>query len=103
VEENLSMAKRLLKVLGKPESLLTYVKDRPGHDRRYALDCSKIEKELGWKPQVPLEEGLRKTIAWYQDNTIWIAGVRGGDYQKYYEKYYDKRESSLHSMRSTRD
>src|SRR6202021_1057030 len=82
------MAKRLLRAMGKPETLLTYVKDRPGHDRRYALDCKKIETEIGWKPAIALDEGLRQTIAWYEDNSEWLAGVRGGEYQSYYEKNY---------------
>jgi dTDP-glucose 4,6-dehydratase len=68
VEENLDMAHRLLRLTGKPESLLRYVTDRPGHDRRYALSSSKIENELSWKPLIPLEDGLRQTIQWYKDN-----------------------------------
>jgi dTDP-glucose 4,6-dehydratase len=98
VEENLTMAKRLLRVMGKPESLLTYVKDRPGHDRRYALDCKKIETELGWNPAFSLDEGLRQTIDWYRNNSAWLAGVRGGEYRSYYEKYYENRDSSLHAI-----
>jgi len=98
VVENLAMARRLLRVLGKRETLLTYVKDRPGHDRRYALSCEKMEQELGWKPAIPLEEGLRQTIEWYRANTEWIAGVRGGEYQSYYTKYYENRNSSLQAL-----
>ena len=98
VVENLAMARRLLRVLGKRETLLTYVKDRPGHDRRYALSCEKMEQELGWKPAIPLEEGLRQTIEWYRSNTEWIAGVRGGEYQSYYTKYYENRNSSLQAL-----
>ena len=98
VEENLAMAKRLLRVMGKPRTLLNYVKDRPGHDRRYALDCKKIETELGWKPAIPLDEGLRQTINWYKRNGEWLAGVRGGAYRSYYEKYYENRDSSLHAI-----
>lgn len=77
--ENLTMAKRVLQALGKPESLLAFVKDRPGHDRRYALDCQKAEAELGWKPKIPLEEGLRLTIAWYEANADWQANVHAGE------------------------
>jgi len=95
VEENLTMAKRLLQVMAQPESLLSYVKDRPGHDRRYALDCSKIEKELGWKPVISLEVGLQQTIDWYKANPEWIRDVCGGEYRSYYEKYYENRDSSL--------
>lgn len=98
VEENLTMARRVLHVLGKPESLLTYVKDRPGHDRRYALNCRKMAEELGWRPSISLEEGLRQTIDWYRNNEDWIAGVRGGHYRSYYEKYYENRDSSLQAI-----
>jgi dTDP-glucose 4,6-dehydratase len=98
VVENLDMARRLLRAMNKPESLLTYVKDRPGHDRRYALDCSKIEKDLGWKPSVPLGEGLRQTIDWYRSHSDWIAQIRAGEYQSYYDKYYVNRDASLHDL-----
>jgi dTDP-glucose 4,6-dehydratase len=100
VEENLTIARTLLRLIGKPESLLSYVKDRPGHDRRYALLCDKMEKDLGWKPAVPLEEGLRQTIDWYKNNAKWMAGVRDGDYLSYYDKYYENRDSSLHALSS---
>jgi len=102
IEQNLSMAQRLLRVMGKPETLLSYVQDRPGHDRRYALKCEKIERELGWKPAITLDEGLRKTIDWYRENTAWTAGVRGGEYRNYYEKYYVNRDSSLHAITQSR-
>jgi len=98
VLENLTMARRLLKATGKTESLLSYVKDRPGHDRRYALKCDKIERELGWKPSISLEDGLRQTIDWYRANTKWMAGVRDGEYLTYYQKYYENRDSSLHAI-----
>ena len=98
IEENLAMAQRLLRVMGKPESLLSHVKDRPGHDRRYALNCKKIEAELRWKPLISLDEGLRQTIDWYRKNSEWLAGVRGGEYLSYYAKYYENRESSLHTL-----
>lgn len=100
VVENLEMARRLLSVVGKPETLLTYVKDRPGHDRRYALDCSKIERHLGWKPSISLDRGLQQTIAWYRENPDWIAQIRAGEYQSYYEKYYVNRDASLHDFAS---
>ena len=96
--ENLTMAKRLLRAMGKPEALLSYVKDRPGHDRRYALKCDKIERELGWKPTIALDEGLRRTIDWYKKSVAWLDGVRGGDYRAYYEKYYENRDSSLQEI-----
>lgn len=98
VVENIDIARSLLRAMGKPETLLTYVKDRPGHDRRYALDCSKIEKHLGWRPSVPLEEGLSQTIAWYRSNSAWIAGIRAGEYQSYYDKYYVNRDATLHDF-----
>jgi len=98
VVENLTMARRLLRATGKTESLLSYVKDRPGHDRRYALTCDKIARELGWKPAISLEDGLRQTIDWYRSNTKWMAGVRGGEYLTYYQKYYENRDSSLHAI-----
>ncbi len=98
VVENLDMARRLLRAVGKSENLLSYVKDRPGHDRRYALDCSKIERHLGWKPSVSLEEGLRQTVDWYRSNSAWIAQIRAGDYQSYYEKYYVHRDASLRDL-----
>jgi dTDP-glucose 4,6-dehydratase len=98
IVENLTIARQLLRLVGKPETLLSYVKDRPGHDRRYALKCDKVERELGWKPQITLEDGLRQTIDWYRTNTAWLAGVRGGDYMNYYQKYYENRDSSLHAI-----
>ena len=98
VVENLTIARRLLHLTGKTESLLSYVKDRPGHDRRYALTCDKMEKHLGWKPQISLEDGLRQTIDWYKNNSEWMAGVRAGDYLSYYDKYYVNRDSSLHEL-----
>lgn len=100
IEENLSMAKRLLSVMGKMETLLTYVKDRPGHDRRYALDCGKMENELKWKPEITLNDGLRDTIDWYRKNSAWLAGVRGGEYRSYYVKYYQNRDASLNAISS---
>jgi dTDP-glucose 4,6-dehydratase len=71
IVENLEMAKRVLRTIGKPETLITYVRDRPGHDRRYALSCRKIEEELSWRPTKPIREGLSQTIDWYRSNTKW--------------------------------
>ena len=76
---------------GESEKLITFVKDRPGHDRRYAIDASKINGELGWKPSVTFEEGLSATIDWYLQNTEWLQHVTSGDYQKYYEEQYAER------------
>jgi dTDP-glucose 4,6-dehydratase len=101
VEENLSIARMLLRLIGKPEALLSYIKDRPGHDRRYALRCDKMETDLGWKPVVPLEQGLWQTINWYKSNWKWMGGVRDGEYLSYYDKYYVNRDSSLQALSST--
>ena len=88
---NLALTHALLDILGKPRTLIKYVKDRPGHDRRYAIDCAKAERELAWRPQVPFEQGLRDTVRWYLDNATWVAGVRSGEYLKYYEQQYGNR------------
>ena len=101
VEENLSIARRLLRWMGKPESLLRHVQDRPGHDRRYALRSQKAQQELGWKQAIPLDEGLRQTIEWYRSNASWLAAVRGGEYRMYYKQYYENRDSSLRAIRSS--
>ena len=73
---------------GHSEKLITYVKDRPGHDLRYAIDATKLNKELGWMPSVTFEEGLSKTIDWFLENKEWLDHVTTGDYQKYYDKQY---------------
>jgi dTDP-D-glucose 4,6-dehydratase len=88
---NLDLTHTLLDVMGKPRSLIRYVKDRPGHDRRYAIDCGKIERELGWRPRVPFEQGLRDTVRWYQEHADWVAGIRTGEYLTYYERQYGNR------------
>jgi dTDP-glucose 4,6-dehydratase len=85
---NLTLTKTLLKLLGKPETLIQYVADRPGHDRRYAIDCTKSERELGWKPQETFDRGLAETIAWYQANAAWVADIKNNEYLAYYEKQY---------------
>jgi len=88
---NLEVIKLILKRLGKDESLIKHVKDRPGHDRRYAIDATKIKTELGWKPSVSFEEGIEKTIDWYLENEKWLSRVASGDYQKYYQSMYADR------------
>jgi len=100
LEENITMARRILHLTGKSENLLSYVQDRPGHDRRYALNCEKIEDELGWRPVISLEDGLRRTIDWYKNSGQWLAGVRCGEYLSYYEKYYINRDNTLHAIAS---
>ncbi|MBM2816578.1 MAG: dTDP-glucose 4,6-dehydratase [Ignavibacteria bacterium] len=86
--ENIDIVKNILMLLDKPESLIQYVKDRPGHDRRYAIDSSKIQSELGWKPLIKLEDGLAATVEWYAKNSKWTSGVRTGAYLQYYKKQY---------------
>ena len=88
---NLSVAQAILDHLGKPHSLLRFVTDRPGHDRRYAMDFSKIERELGWRPLVPFEEGIQRTIAWYQSNPQWWQKIKTGEYLQYYKRMYENR------------
>lgn len=85
------MDSKLGRVEGESEQLITYVKDRPGHDRRYAIDASNINKELGWSPTVTFEEGLNETVDWYLQNTEWLNHVTSGAYQSYYESMYNKR------------
>jgi dTDP-glucose 4,6-dehydratase len=75
-------------------SLITYVKDRPGHDRRYAIDASKIEREFGWTPQETFETGMRKTVRWYLDNMAWVDSVASGDYKNWLDKNYSDRGTS---------
>jgi len=82
------MDEKLGNVVGTSESLITYVKDRPGHDKRYAIDATKLSEELGWKPSVTFEQGLSETIDWYLENTDWLKHVTSGEYQKYYELQY---------------
>jgi dTDP-glucose 4,6-dehydratase len=85
---NINIIKLILKILGKPETLIQYVKDRPGHDRRYAIDASKIENELGWKPSFNFETAIDYTIKWYLENQKWWERIISGDYQKYYSLQY---------------
>jgi dTDP-glucose 4,6-dehydratase len=88
---NLEVVRRLLDTLGKPRTLMQTVKDRPGHDRRYALSSEKVMRETGWQPEVAFEEGLKATIEWYRANSDWIARVKSGEYQNYYERNYAHR------------
>jgi dTDP-glucose 4,6-dehydratase len=85
---NIEIVKMILDTLGKPESLIEYVKDRPGHDRRYAIDAGKIERELGWRPRFRFEEALPMTIRWYEDHGEWLERVRSGAYREYYSQQY---------------
>jgi dTDP-glucose 4,6-dehydratase len=85
------MDKKLHRREGESEKLITFVKDRAGHDLRYAIDSSKIQKELGWSPSLQFEEGMEKTIDWYLENEEWLKHVLSGDYEKYYDEQYVKR------------
>jgi dTDP-glucose 4,6-dehydratase len=87
---NLELTHALLKAVGKPPSFIRYVKDRPGHDRRYAIDSSKIERELGWQPRIPFDQGLQETVCWYRDHSDWVRAIRSGEYMQYYERQYGK-------------
>ncbi|HTY58813.1 MAG TPA: dTDP-glucose 4,6-dehydratase [Bacteroidota bacterium] len=88
---NIDIVKLLLSMLGKPESLITYVKDRPGHDLRYAIDASKIMNELGWKPSVTFPQGLKQTVDWYVKHEPWWRGIISGAYREYYREMYEER------------
>ncbi|HIZ55452.1 MAG TPA: dTDP-glucose 4,6-dehydratase [Firmicutes bacterium] len=88
---NLQVVKTILKELGKPESLIRYVTDRPGHDMRYAIDPTKIHEELGWLPVTKFDDGIQKTIQWYLDNRAWWEHIMSGEYQTYYQKMYGNR------------
>lgn len=89
--QNLEVVISILDALGKPHSLISYVADRLGHDRRYAIEASKTETELGWKPGISWEAGLAKTISWYQENQAWVNRIRNGAYRDYYKKQYGTR------------
>ncbi len=88
---NLHVVKQILAILKKPESLIRFVKDRPGHDRRYAMDAIKIQEELGWKPAHSFDDGLKRTVDWYLGHKPWLDRIRSGEYAKYYEKMYSGR------------
>jgi len=88
---NLEVVKTILRELGKPESLINYVTDRPGHDQRYAIDPAKISGELGWTPATKFDDGIKKTIQWYLDNRSWWEHILSGDYQNYYAQMYANR------------
>jgi len=90
-KENIEVTKEVLSILGKPLSLLKHVADRKGHDRRYAVDYSKIKKELGWEPLVSFSDGLKSTVKWYQENCEWWQTIKSGEYQRFYDLYYSKR------------
>jgi dTDP-glucose 4,6-dehydratase len=94
-QANLKIVRTILEHLGKSDSLIQHVQDRPGHDRRYALDSSKIRRDHGWAPAVSFEDGIRKTIEWYQANPHWLDHVRSGEYHNYYDRHYTRRSEML--------
>lgn len=96
--DNLSLVREILALVEKPESLIRFVTDRPGHDRRYAIDASKIKRELGWGPKVQWADGLAQTVQWYRDHSRWVHGVRSGQYRSYYQKMYSRRDHTLSNL-----
>jgi dTDP-glucose 4,6-dehydratase len=95
--ENITVVRRILHALNRPESLLKFVTDRLAHDRRYALNGAKLEKELGWKPAWEFGRGLKETIRWYQENTSWLEETRSGEYQNYFDRHYIRRAETFTS------
>jgi len=96
---NLEVVRRILHITQRPQELIRFVADRPGHDRRYALSSRKIMQETGWRPEMSFEEGLARTVAWYQANQDWVRRVRSGEYRQYYERNYLRREAELSKLR----
>ena len=92
---NIDVVREILRLLGKPDSLIKYVKDRPGHDRRYAIDCSKIAREWNWSAEISFSEGLRQTIDWYKTRQDWIRDIRDASYLSYYDRMYTQRDETL--------
>lgn len=95
---NLEVARAVLDLLGKPQSLITFVEDRPAHDRRYALDCAKLNNDPGWRAAIEFADGLRRTVEWYAGHPEWVGRVRDGAYREYYERHYVRREETLAAM-----
>lgn len=88
----LTITSTLLALLGKPETLIRHVEDRPGHDRRYAVDCSKLTRVTGWTPRVPFDQGIRETVEWFEANTAWWRPIKQGEFRAYYERMYGQRK-----------
>ena len=95
---NLEVTERILARLDKPKSLIRFVTDRPGHDRRYSLDSSKIRRQLGWEPNISSHEGIRQTINWYREHSAWLDRARSGQYRDYYDRHYLRRTATLSSI-----
>ena len=96
--KNLQVVHQILKALGKPPDLVQFVRDRPGHDRRYAIDSSLLQKELGWVPNINFEEGLTDTVRWYRENSTWLKNVQSGAYRQYYQLLYEERDQTLKDL-----
>jgi dTDP-glucose 4,6-dehydratase len=92
---NMTVVKQILAATGAPESLIKFVEDRPGHDRRYALSSEKLMRETGWAPRMDFETGLARTIAWYRENTGWVRAVKSGEYMTYYARNYENRPRAV--------
>ncbi|PYS86313.1 MAG: dTDP-glucose 4,6-dehydratase, partial [Acidobacteria bacterium] len=92
-QHNIDVVRSILDALDKPHDLIRFIEDRPGHDRRYAIDPTKCETELGWEPQVKWKDGLAATIDWYRKNQAWVEHIRSGEYQRYYDRLYAARLS----------
>jgi len=97
---NLDVVRSVLKLLGKPESLITFVKDRPGHDRRYAMDCSKIRQEWNWQSEMEFSDGLARTIEWYKSHQDWMHEIKDASYLSYYDRMYTNRDDTLSRLHS---
>lgn len=97
---NIDVVRQILKAAGKPESLISWVADRPGHDRRYALTNEKLSSETGWKPQMDFEEGLASTVKWYRKRQDWVQRVKSGEYQRFYEQNYARRRENAEEKRA---
>ena len=94
-KNNLEVVREILRLLGKPETLIQFVKDRPGHDRRYSIDCSRIRREWDWSPQVDFASGLALTIDWYRENADWVREIKDASYLSYYDRMYTRRNETL--------
>ena len=97
-KQNLDVIYQILEILGKSRDLIQFVADRPGHDRRYAIDATRLRRELGWEPKTSFEEGLAETVQWYTQNTEWVEDVRSGSYLSYYQQMYENRDKTLNSL-----
>ena len=97
-KQNLDVIHRILEILGKSRDLIQFVTDRPGHDRRYAIDATLLRRELGWEPTISFEEGLDETVKWYTQNTEWVEDVRSGSYLNYYRQMYEDRDETLNKL-----